>query len=258
MDRLLSVKDITVLIDGVRLVDSVSFDAYQNEVLMIVGPNGAGKSTLIRAIMGTVNHSGIAYINGQDISRFRPIKLARHIGVLTQYNNLSYSFSVLEVVRMGRYAHIKDFLKRLTHEDERMVERAISMTGIEHLKERSVLTLSGGEIQRVFLAQLFAQDPDVLILDEPTNHLDLQYQIHIFEIIKEWVKGEGKTVVAVVHDLNLALHYGQKAVLLKQGKAVSSGDIKSVLSKQNLDDVYSIDVLGYMNSMLSNWNDVES
>lgn len=250
----LSIKGLTAKIKGKVLVEDISLDAYQNEILMIVGPNGAGKSSLIKAVMGTIPHTGSAYINGDDIKDMKPQMLAKKIGVLTQYNNLAYSFSVEEVVKMGRYSHVKDFFGRLTKQDDEMVENALELTGISHIRNQCVLTLSGGELQRVFLAQLFAQDPQVLILDEPTNHLDLQYQIHIFDIIKQWIKQGDRTVIAVVHDLNLALHYGEKAILLKDGKKVQYGDIKEVLSKENLENVYNVDVFGHMNKMLDNWN----
>lgn len=252
-DTLLEIKDITAKVSDKALVENVSFSVDKNEILVVVGPNGAGKSSLIKALMGTIHHTGTAYIDGINVQTLKPQELAKRVGVLTQYNNLAYSFSVEEVVKMGRYAHVKGFLGRLSSYDDEMVDKAMGLTGISHIKDRSVLTLSGGELQRVFLAQLFAQDPQILILDEPTNHLDLQYQIHIFDIISKWVKHGDRTVIAVVHDLNLALHYGEKAILLKDAKLVAQGEVSEVLTKENLSEVYQVDVFEHMNLMLKNW-----
>ena len=147
---------------------------------MMIGPNGSGKSTLIRAISGAVPYSGsISYLDG-DIRRLRPGELARNIGILAQNHYVGYAFTVREVVRLGRYAYKRD---HGDPEGESRIRRALELTGMEDLADKSVLHLSGGELQRVFLAQLFAQDPRVLILDEPTNHLDLIYQKQVFELV---------------------------------------------------------------------------
>ena len=118
-----------------------------------------------------------------------------------------------------------------------------------------MLTLSGGEMQRVFLAQVFAQNPQVLILDEPANHLDLKYQQHIFSLIQEWLKQPGRAVLSVVHDLSLARRYGTHAILLDHGKTVSQGTISDVMTPENLKQVYGMDVYAWMRDMLSQWQD---
>ena len=127
------------------------------------------------------------------------------------------------------------------------------MTGLKSLLNQSVLTLSGGELQRVFLAQLFAQNPRLLLLDEPTNHLDLLYQKQVFALIQEWLKTPGRAVVSVVHDLSLARAYGKQALLLDRGKIKASGEINEVLNARNLDSVYSMDVYEWMRSKLEQW-----
>ena len=121
------------------------------------------------------------------------------------------------------------------------------------LRRSSVLTLSGGELQRTFLAQVFAQNPQVLILDEPANHLDLVYQKHIFSLIAEWLKEPGRAVLSVVHDLSLARRYGTHAVLMNHGKCVTQGEINDVLTPENLRSVYDMDVYGWMHEMLEQW-----
>ena len=127
------------------------------------------------------------------------------------------------------------------------------MTGLTELRQVSMLTLSGGETQRVFLAQVFAQDPQVLILDEPANHLDLKYQQHIFSLIREWLKEPGRAVLSVVHDLSLARRYGSRAILMDHGKSVSQGPIREVMTPDHLQQVYGMDVYAWMREMLTQW-----
>ena len=133
------------------------------------------------------------------------------------------------------------------------LDNALEMTGLTELRHASMLTLSGGETQRVFLAQVFAQDPQVLILDEPANHLDLKYQKHIFSLIQEWLKEPGRAVLSVVHDLSLARRYGSHAILMDHGKSVSRGPIDEVMTSGNLEQVYGMNVYAWMQEMLGQW-----
>ena len=133
------------------------------------------------------------------------------------------------------------------------MEKALEITGLTSLRHASMLTLSGGETQRVFLAQVFAQNPQVLILDEPVNHLDLKYQQHIFSLIRQWLKEPGRAVLSVVHDLSLARRYGTNAILMDHGKSISQGLTKEVMTSDHLQYVYSMDVYSWMREMLSQW-----
>jgi iron complex transport system ATP-binding protein len=163
---------------------------------------------------------------------------------------------VEEVVRLGRSAHTARLLgKRDKRSDDAAVEEALAYTGMTAQRRQSVLTLSGGELQRTFLAQVFAQKPKLLLLDEPTNHLDLVYQKQVFSLISEWLKEPGRAVVSVVHDLSLAKAYGTHAVLLNRGKRVAYGPAAEVLSPKNLDPVYDMDVAGWMRGLLALWEE---
>ena len=135
------------------------------------------------------------------------------------------------------------------------MEKALEITGLTAPRHASLLPLSGGEMQRVFLAQVFAQDPQVLILDEPANHLDMNYQQQIFSLILKWLKEPGRAVLSVVHDLSLARRYGTHAVLLDRGKCVSQGLISEVMTPENLRQVYGMDVYAWMREMLSQWQE---
>ena len=250
---MLKVDQMSVCINQRDIIHDISFEVSEHEILMVIGPNGAGKTTLIKAMMQNTKHTGTAYLNGINIENISPKEIAKQIGVLTQTHSQQFSFSVYEVVCLGRYAHQTGIFSNMSREDYDMVDDALKLTGTYDLKDRSVLTLSGGELQRIFLASVFAQDPKILILDEPTNHLDLQYQIGIFDTLKEWVKGEGRSVIAVVHDLNVVYSYGTKALLLNKGLVYAYGNVDQVLNRDNLKKVYEVDVALWMQNLLKHW-----
>ena len=231
---MLEVKSLSVRCGALDIVKGVSFAVNDGEWLMIAGPNGAGKSTIINAVTGGVAYTGQILLNGQDIRKKKPVELE-------------------EVVRLGRYAYSPGVLARRCDDDERMVELALEKTGMAAQRRQSVLTLSGGELQRTFLAQVFAQDPKYLLLDEPTNHLDLIYQRQVFALIKEWLKQGNRAVISVVHDLSLAKKYGTRALLLDHGCMAAIGDTNTALNRDTLEKVYGMDVYAYMKEMLSRW-----
>lgn len=250
---MLEVKNLTVRYGNLIIVDDVSFSVNEGQWLMIVGPNGAGKSTIVNAVSQGAPYTGNVCFDNKNIKKYKPHERARMIGVLAQSNFINYSFTVQEVIRLGRYSYAPGIFSRHSEEDERHILKAIEMTGLSSLLNQSVLTLSGGELQRVFLAQLFAQNPRVLMLDEPTNHLDLLYQKQIFALIQEWLKTSGRAVISVVHDLSLAKAYGKQALLLNKGKAKASGPIGEVLTPKNLEEAYSMDVYAWMRNKLEQW-----
>ena len=250
---MLKAERVTVCCDGQVIVDDLSCALEAGQWLMLVGPNGAGKSTLIRAIAQGVPYTGSITLDGRDIRAYKPAQLAQRIGVLSQQHSVGYAYSVEEVVSLGRYAHAAGFLSGGDAEGKARVEEALEMTGLAHLRRTSVLTLSGGELQRTFLAQVFAQNPQILMLDEPANHLDLVYQKHIFSLIGEWLKTPGRAVMSVVHDLSLARRYGTQAVLMDHGQSVAQGTIPETLTNENLQAVYGMDVFGWMREMYAQW-----
>jgi len=244
---------ITVRYGDHTVVDDLSFELLEGQWLMLVGPNGAGKTTLIKAIAQGVPYGGSMELEGKDIRRCKPAQLARKIGVLSQKNSVGYGYTVEEVVGLGRYAHSSGFLSGRDDGGMAQVERALEMTGITDLRHASMLALSGGELQRTFLAQVFAQDPEILILDEPANHLDLKYQQHIFPLVARWLETPGRAVLSVVHDLSLARRYGTHAILMDQGRCAAQGEIAQVLTPDNLRGAYDMDVYAWMREMLAQW-----
>ena len=250
---MLEIKHVTVRYGNFTAVDDMSFTLEEGMWLMLVGPNGAGKSTLIEAVSGGVIYDGKILLNGKDLRSLKPAQRARKIGVLAQRNLPGYAFTVEEVVRLGCYARSPGFFSGADPEQEARVENALEITGMTALRHADMLKLSGGETQRTFLAQVFAQDPRVLILDEPANHLDLKYQQHIFSLIQDWLKKPGRAVLSVVHDLSLAARYGTHAVLMDHGKSISQGPVRDVMTPENLHQVYGMDVYAWMQEMLSQW-----
>ncbi len=253
---MLEIKNLTVQHGQLTVLQGVTLHLEAGQWLMVAGPNGAGKSTLVQAIAQGVAYRGEIHLRGQNMRHLKPAAIAREIGVLTQRYAVNYAFTVEEVVNLGRYAHRKDRLDFSDEQGTQAVGEALEITGLSPLRQQSVLTLSGGELQRTFLAQVFAQCPNLIVLDEPTNHLDLAYQKQVFELIQAWVQKPGRAVLSVVHDISLALAYGTHAthaLLLHQGQQVAYGENRAVLSPENLQRVYGMDVHGWMREMLGQW-----
>ena len=251
---MLKAEHVSVKYGDLTIVDDLSFRLEEGQWLMLVGPNGAGKSTMVEAISQGAPYSGNIFLRGKNIRAYKPGQLARMVGVLAQKNAVGYDYSVEEVVGLGRYAYTSSFLSNRDEDGKAQVERALELAGLTGLRHASVLTLSGGELQRTFLAQVFAQNPQVLILDEPANHLDLIYQKHIFSLVKDWLREPGRAVLSVVHDLSLARRYGTHAVLLNGGKCVAQGQMQQVLTPENLAQVYGMDVYAWMRELLGQWD----
>ena len=249
----LEVNDLSVRYGDLVIVERLRFTVEAGQWLMIVGPNGAGKSTLLNALTQGVSYTGEVRLEGKNVKAIKPARLAREMGMLMQSHEAAYSFTVEEVVALGRYAWSSRFLAGRGDGDREAVENALRLTGMEAQRGQSIRTLSGGELQRTFLAQVFAQDPKLLLLDEPTNHLDLVYQKQVFGIIADWLKTPGRAVASVVHDLSLARAYGTHALLMDHGRAVACGPAGEVLTPVNLDPVYQMDVAAWMRALLAQW-----
>jgi len=253
--KLLEVKNLSVNYGKFNILENNDFFVEENQWLMVVGPNGAGKSTLINAVSQYIDYTGDVFYLNKDIKTYKPKELAQNLGVLSQSYYVNYPFTVNEVVSLGRYAYAPGIFSQKSGQDEDKIQNALKLTGLSEFVNRSVLTLSKGELQRTFLAQVFAQDPKILMLDEPTNYLDLIYQKQILELVSKWYRNDKRAVISVVHDLSLAKAYGTHALLLDKGKVIAYGEIDKVLTPENLEKVYSMDVYAWMKNMLGQWNE---
>ena len=250
---LLEVSHLSVTLGQKRILEDVSFALSPGEWLMLIGPNGAGKSTLVNAISQAIPCRGAVKIMGKKAEAYSSRALARKVGVLSQNHFVGYGFTVEEVIRLGQYSHSDGYFSSRRADSEDLVQESIRMTGMEPYLSHSVLTLSGGELQRAFLAQLFVQDPQILILDEPANHLDLVYQKQVFSLIREWLQKPGRAVISVVHDLSCARCFGSRILLLDRGHVAGLGIAEEVMKPSVLNAVYEMDVREWMNSMYQQW-----
>jgi len=212
----------------------------EGEVLGIVGPNGSGKTTLLRCInMVLKPKAGTVLIDGQDILELDRKEIAKSIGVVPQNSNVRFPFTVLDVVLMGRTPHMER-LDRESLKDIEVAKKAMEMTNTEHLADRLIDEVSGGEKQRVIIARALAQEPKILLLDEPTLHLDINHQLELLELIRELSKRNSLVVILVSHDLNLAARYCDRMILLSSGKIHSAGRPSEVLTPENIKEVYQV------------------
>jgi iron complex transport system ATP-binding protein len=226
------------------LLDNISLEVKQGELLAIIGANGAGKSTLMKLLSGDIKaHSGKIWFNDKEIQTFPSGILATKRAVLSQQNIVSASFLVEEIILMGRYPH---FQFRPAQNDIDIVKAVMQDTGVSHLAFRDYTTLSGGEQQRVQLARVMAQIYDVqgayLFLDEPTNGLDLLYQQQILSAARA-MADKGYGVVAILHDINFASNYADRVLILKDGKLLAIGTANEVINLHNVQEAFNIQMM---------------
>ena len=250
---MLEIKDVRCGYENKEVVKGVSFSVERGNNLCIVGPNGCGKSTLLKSIANLLEYKGNIKLDSKEINKLNRKDLAKNVALMTQASNIYFPYTVYETVTLGRYAHLKGVFSKLSKEDEEIIHNSLEMVGLYEIKDKLISELSGGQLQRVFLARAFAQSPEVILLDEPTNHLDLRYQIEILHYLKKWAKDNNKIVVAVLHDLNLVQSFGERVLMLKEGKVVNVGVTREVLNSKDLEEVYGIDIKEFMVTTLEKW-----
>lgn len=217
---------------------NVSIEADPGTITVLLGANGSGKSTLLKTLVGTLSAlGGSIRVDGSDIRTYRPQELARKVAYVPQEEAQQFDFTVEEVVTMGRLPHADSIFDSV--EDLALARRAIATVGCAELARRSVMELSGGELQRVLIARAIAQGPKLLLMDEPTSHLDVHHALDLVQMLRG-LAAAGLTVVAAVHDLNLASMLGDRAVLLRDGGVVAQGDAAEILRSEALERTYSV------------------
>ena len=232
----LQAENVSWSVAAKQIVDAVSLVVDEGEFVGLIGPNGSGKSSLLRTIYRILQpDSGVIELGGTNVWDVTPSEVARQMAVVMQESTGDFDFSVREIVMMGRNPH-KGMFDRETVWDIQLVDDALDQVGIVDFAQRSFLTLSGGEKQRVLIARALVQQAKFLVLDEPTNHLDIHYQLEILELVKRL----GTTTIAALHELNLAALYCDRLYVLKQGQLVASGTPEAVLHPDLIRDVYGV------------------
>lgn len=239
---MIETKELSFQYGAVQILREVTMKAGSMETgakcfTGIIGPNGSGKSTLLKCIYRVLKPSaGAVYLNGENLGKLSVKQSAREMAVVAQHNNYNFDFSVQQVVLMGRSPH-KRMLERDTKEDYAIAAQALHTVGMEEFAHRTFSTLSGGEQQRVILARALAQQAPCLILDEPTNHLDITYQLELLKIVKRL----DVTVVAAIHDLNLAAAFCDRIYAVQEGRIAADGTPAQVLTPKFIRQLYHVD-----------------
>lgn len=223
-----------------KFIKDLSFNIEKGKITTILGPNGSGKSTVLSLLCGLNKiSSGEIIINDKDIKNMKYKDIAKEIATVHQQNTVPDDITVKELIAYGRMPHKKYFAKN-SHDDEEIVKWAIERTGLEPLKDKEVMSMSGGERQRAFIAMALAQKSEILFLDEPTTYLDIYHQVEILELVKELNEESNLTVVMVLHDINQAIKYSDNIIVMKFGQAIASGKVNEVINMNLLNDVYKI------------------
>jgi iron complex transport system ATP-binding protein len=238
----IEVKELNWQIGNARILKDIGLQLDKNSFVGIIGPNGSGKTTLLRNISSWYKpDAGTVLIHGRDVLSYTSRALAHEMAFVTQNARIEFEFTAMDIVLMGRSPYISRFGSE-TQEDIEKSRKIMELTKTWELKDRSVTTLSAGEMQRVMIARALVQDTPILLMDEPISNLDINHQIQIMDLIKGYQREKGVTVVMVLHDLNIAAQYCEKLILLNRGEIFCSGEPESVLTRDNIRAVYGIDV----------------
>ncbi len=233
------------------IVHDVSIFADAGTFFALLGPNGSGKSTLFKLMTGVLKStSGTIALNGSPLSDYSSIERARLIAVLAQEEQVAFDFTVEEIVMLGRYPHQTGLLKSASRTDSAAVEEAMRTTNVLPYRYRSFRELSGGEKQRVLLAKALAQEPKLLLLDEPTNHLDVRHTYEMLDLLRAKQRKDGLTVVAILHDLNVAALYADRVALLREGRIVEQGDVSVLRDGSSIERVYGVRAIAQYHPLL--------
>ncbi|SFE22647.1 ABC transporter ATP-binding protein [Peptostreptococcus sp. D1] len=232
------IDNLTFSIDSKVICDGITINFKRDSFAGIIGPNGSGKSTLLKQIYRVIEPiQGKIYIDDFDIKNFDSKKLAKIMAVLPQENQSDFDYTVGDIVLMGRFPYHSIFDSSCPHEEDNLIMREyLDLVGLKDREHRFFKTLSGGEKQRVLLARALAQKSNLIVLDEVTNHLDIGYQYKVLEILRKL----GLTIIAAIHDLNLAMRFCDEIILIDEGKVIDIGEPRAVITEKVLRDVFRV------------------
>lgn len=232
----LEVKDLGYSIDHKEILSDIHLNIKEGEFVGLVGPNGCGKSTLLKTIYKVLKpDDGIIYLDNEDMAKWNNKETAKRMSVMAQESNIEFDMNVLDMVLLGRYAH-KQMFADTSKTDLKIARESLMKVGMSEYEDRSFLSLSGGEKQRILVARLLTQQAKFVILDEPTNHLDIGYQFQIMNILK----CQDITVFSSIHDLNIAALYCDKIIAMKKGNILCCGTPEEVLTPELIQELFGI------------------
>ena len=251
-ENIISVKNLNFSYGKKKILDDVSFNVGKGDFISILGPNGAGKSTIVNLISSILkDYEGRIEVGGRNLKRLNSKDVAKMMAVVPQYTDPGFSFTVAEMVMMGRNPYISRFGTE-RKEDYHAADEAMEKTKILTFANRKFSELSGGEKQRVIIAQALAQDSPILLLDEPTSHLDINFQIEFMNLFLDLNKREKKTIIGIFQDINLAIQNSQKIMLLKEGRIFNFGSVEDTINRENIKNVFGSDVFIGRNPVTGN------
>ncbi|MGV2831139.1 ABC transporter ATP-binding protein [Myxosarcina sp. GI1(2024)] len=237
----LATKQLTLAYDGVPIIRNLNLAIPAQKITVLVGANGCGKSTLLRGLARLLKPKvGKVYLDGKAISQLSVKTVAKKLGMLPQSPIAPEGLTVRDLVAMGRYPY-QNWLQQWSTEDEAKVAEALKITTMTELADRSLDSLSGGQRQRAWIAMVLAQDTDLLLLDEPTTFLDLSHQVELLDLLDELHKSQGKTIVMILHDLNLSCRYADYLVAVREGKVYATGTPERVMTEEMIREVFDLE-----------------
>ncbi|MDI9952242.1 ABC transporter ATP-binding protein [Rhodococcus sp. IEGM 1305] len=223
------------------IVDNLDLEVRTGVITTVIGPNGCGKSTLLRALGRLLKpRNGSVLLDGKAIGSMRTKDVARTLGMLPQAPLAPEGLTVADLVARGRHPH-QSWLRQWSSDDEGEVAEALALTGVSDLADRPVDQLSGGQRQRAWISMALAQGTDILLLDEPTTYLDLAHSIEVLDLVDRMHEELGRTVVMVLHDLNLAIRYSDQLIVMRDGTIVAAGAPKDIISAELLLEVFGLE-----------------
>ncbi|SDO24284.1 adenosylcobinamide amidohydrolase [Alkalicoccus daliensis] len=239
---MIEIKGLSGGYEKLPVIQQLNVKVNTGEFFGLLGPNGSGKTTLFKLMSGVLPaKEGTVTLHGKSLLNMNSFTRARHIAVLAQETNISFDFTVEEIVQLGRYAFQKGIFKTLSKYDKQLMEEVMEITDVVKYRHKPFLNLSGGEKQRVLLAKALVQEPEVLLLDEPTNHLDIKHTFEILDLLKRWQEERQLTIFAILHDLNIAALYCDRVGLLHQGALEEVGTVDVLRKRKKLAEIYGVE-----------------
>lgn len=241
--KVITIRNLSYAYDDSSVLKGIDISLEKGMFYSILGPNGSGKTTLLKNIQKILKpHRNSVYINGDDITSISVKELSKQLAVVPQETHMDFDFTVLDMVLMGRSPHLKRFESE-SPKDLHLAEKVMTDTDTWKFKDKSVRNISGGELQRAVVSRAMVQDTEILLLDEPVSHLDIHHQISILRTVSGFSRSKGITVVAVLHDINLAVEFSDSVILLNQGVVEAMGSPEEVITKERIRSLYSMECM---------------